>query len=119
MWLRRLYQVPTTRELISMDSARREFTPAQRRFLRLRDRHCRTPWCEAPIRHADHVVGAGSGGATAIDNGQGYCEACNYAKQAPGWRNRVVARAGPHEVEITTPTGHRYRSRAPDPPRAA
>lgn len=119
MWLRRLYLSPDARTLVGMDSVRRVFTPAQRRFLRLRDRYCRTPWCEAPIRHADHVVAVGAAGPTHVDNGQGYCEACNHAKQAPGWRNRVVSRAGLHDVEITTPTGHSYRSRAPDPLRAA
>ena len=119
VWLRRLYTAPRTGALVAMESRRREFTPAQRRFLRARDQTCRTPWCDAPIRHADHVVPAEHGGQTKVDNGQGYCEACNYAKQAPGWRNTITARAGPHEVEISTPTGHRYRSRAPDPPRAA
>jgi hypothetical protein len=119
VWLRRLYTAPDQRSLVAMESTRRTFTPAQRRFIRLRDGVCRTPWCEAPIRHVDHVVAHGAGGATQIDNGQGYCAACNHAKQAPGWTNTVVSRAGPHEVEIVTPTGHRYRSRAPDVPQVA
>jgi hypothetical protein len=119
VWLRRLFAAPGSGELIAMESGRRSFTPAQRRFLRLRDRYCRTPWCGAPIRHADHVLPAADGGVTTVGNGQGYCEACNYAKQARGWRTEVVPGPGPHQVEITTPTGHRYRSRAPDPPRAA
>ncbi|MDT4925125.1 MAG: hypothetical protein QOG01_2838 [Pseudonocardiales bacterium] len=117
MWLRRLYTEPTTGELAAMDTQRRAFTANQRRFLRLRDQYCRTSWCEAPIRHADHVVPADHGGPTSVYNGQGYCEACNYAKQAPGWRTRLVAGpTGAHEVEIITPTRHRYRSRPPDPP---
>lgn len=115
-WIRRLYVAPGSGELIAMESRRRTFTAAQRRFLRVRDQTCRTPWCDAPIRHADHVDPAIDGGPTTVGNGQGYCEACNYAKQAPGWRTRVISRSGPHRVEITTPTGHRYRSRAPDPP---
>lgn len=118
-WVRRLLRAPGTGELIAMESRRRAFSPAQRRFLRLRDQLCRTPWCDAPIRHADHVVPADAGGPTAVDNGQGYCEACNYAKQAPGWRQTVTSRAGPHEVAITTPTGHAYSSRAPNPPGAS
>lgn len=53
-------------------------------------------------------------------NGQGYCQACNNAKQAPGWLMYPVAtRDGPHQVSITTPTGHHYSSRAPDPPGCA
>jgi hypothetical protein len=54
-----------------------------------------------------------------VRNGQGYCQACNHAKQAPGWRTRTDPEPGPHTVDITTPTGHHYRSRAPDPPRTA
>lgn len=53
-------------------------------------------------------------------NGQGYCQACNNAKQAPGWLMYPVAtRDGPHQVGIITPTGHHYSSRAPDPPGCA
>jgi hypothetical protein len=116
-WLRRLYTSAGSGQLIAMETRRREFTPAQRRFLRLRDQFCRTPWCDAPIRHADHVIPAEHGGATTIENGQGYCQACNHAKQAPGWTTTpVLSRAGPHQVDITTPTGHRYTSNAPDPP---
>jgi hypothetical protein len=114
-WLRRLFRAPHCGEVIAMESRRREFSPMQRRFLRLRDQICRTPWCDAPIRHTDHVVPVEQGGATTVDNGQGFCEACNYAKQAPGWRQVVSSRAGPHEVLTTTPTGHTYSSRAPDP----
>ena len=52
------------------------------------------------------------GGETSGRNGQGLCEACNYAKEAVGWTARP--RPGPgHVVETTTPTGHSYRSRAP------
>lgn len=119
-WLRRLYVSPDDGQLVAMDSRRRTFTSAQQRFLRVRDAGlCRTPWCEAPARHADHVQPSELGGPTRIDNAQSYCASCNYAKQAPGWSMRVESRAGPHEVVLTTPTGHRYRSRAPDPLRAA
>ena len=50
-----LYTDPATGTLVDVDSKRRLFTPAQRRHLILRDRYCRTPWCGAPIRHADRV----------------------------------------------------------------
>jgi hypothetical protein len=117
MWLRRLYTAPESGQLIAMDSTQRFFNPAQRLFIRLRDQHCRTSWCEAPIRHTDHIQPADHGGPTTVQNGQGYCEACNYTKQAPGWVTRRIERDdGVHEVETTTPTGHHYRSRAPDPP---
>lgn len=118
-WIRRVFTNPKTGELAAMDSRRRHFTPTQRHFIRLRDAGtCRTPYCGAPVRHTDHIRAAEHGGPTTVTNGQGLCEACNYAKQAPGWTARTIASAdGRHEVEIMTPTGHTYRSRAPDPPR--
>jgi hypothetical protein len=119
-WVRRLYTSPTTGELVAMDSRRREFPGLLSRFLVLRDEACRTPWCDAPIRHRDHVVPVALGGETSADNGEGLCEACNYAKEAVGWTAQAArADPGPHTVTITTPTGHRYTSVAPDPPGAS
>jgi Domain of unknown function (DUF222) len=116
-WIRRLYTRPSTDELAAMDSKRRDFGPGQRLFHRLRDQHCRTPYCNAPIRHSDHIQPIEHGGPTSNDNGWGNCEACNYTKQAPGWRTvRIPSPDGRHEVEVITPTGHRYRSRPPDQP---
>jgi hypothetical protein len=114
-WIRRLYTRPTSGQLVALESRRRLFTPGQRRFLRLRDQTCRTPWCEAAIRHTDHVLAHHTGGPTAISNGQGLCAACNHAKQAPGWT------ALPHPdgtITTRTPTGHTYQSRAPNLPGA-
>jgi len=111
-WWRRLYATPATGALVAMDSTRRLFPDGLRRFLRLRDRWCRMPWCDAPVRHGDHVVAAEDGGPTSAANGQGLCEAHNHARQAHGWAARP--RPGPHHtVETTTPTGHRYTSQAP------
>jgi len=112
-WLRRLYTSPETGELLAMDSRQRIFPSALATFLRLRDQWCRTPWCNAPIRHTDHVLDAAGGGPTSAASGQGLCESCNYAKQADGWRHRPTAGPHSHSVDITTPTGHRYRSTAP------
>ena len=109
-WIRRLYAHPRSGDLIAMDSRRRTFTAGQRRFLRLRDQLCRTPWCEAPIRHFDHVTPAEQGGPTSTRNGQGSCEGCNYDKQAPGW----YARSDPDgSITRATPTGHEYVSSPP------
>ena len=93
----------------------RFFTGALAQLIGLRDQICRTPWCDAPIRHHDHVVGVAAGGDTSLVNGQGLCEACNYAKEAHGWR----ARPSPgdrHSVEVTTACGRAYRSGAPPMP---
>lgn len=115
-WLRRVYADAATGELAAIDARRRLFDGPLRQLLVARDQWCRTPWCGAPIRHADHVVPVTQGGPTEVDNGQGLCEACNQTKEAPGWTAWPVRRRYRHEVETTTPTGHRYRSRAPDPP---
>ncbi len=99
-----------------MDSRRRRFDGRLRDFLILRDQVCRTPWCDAPVRHLDHVTPAEHGGPTSATNGQGYCEACNHAKQAPGWTTDPVAGDAGIAVTTSTPTGHSYQSRPPKPP---
>lgn len=115
--LRSLYAGPAG-ALVAMESRAREFPVGLARFLELRDRTCRTPWCDAPIRHHDHITDHAAGGETSADNGQGLCEQCNYAKQAPGWRSTPTT--GPpgrlHEVETILPTGHVVRSSAPPAP---
>jgi hypothetical protein len=115
--LRRLYAAPTG-GLVAMDSVAREFPQGLATFLELRDHTCRTPWCDAPIRHHDHVAEHASRGTTSGRNGQGLCEQCNYVKQAPGWRSRPIT--GPpgdlHSVETRLPTGHTVVSTAPAAP---
>ena len=116
VWLRRLFTRPEDGALVAMESRRRLFPNRLRRFLILRDQTCRTPWCGAPIRHADHVVPVEAGGITSAGNGQGLCVACNHTKQAPGWRARPGPDGAGHTVQVTTPTGHTYTSRPPPPP---
>jgi hypothetical protein len=87
------------------------------RFIDVRDDTCRTPYCDAPIRHHDHATSHHRGGPTKVVNGLGECERCNYAKEAPGWS--VATRCddkGCHTAEFTTPTGARYHSTAPPLP---
>jgi len=106
VWLRRLYTSPGTGELVAMDARSRCFPPGLARFIRLRDRVCRTPWCDAPIRHIDHAHDHHHGGPTTAVNGQGLCQACNHATQAPAWHARPSPSpgAGPgHGIETTTP----------------
>lgn len=113
VFIRRLFTAPGDGEVVGMESRRRPFPAGLRRMLVVRDQVCRTPWCGAPIRHLDHVLPAAAGGPTSIGNAQALCEACNHAKQAPGW----ASRPGPGgAVDTITPTGHRYRSDLPDPP---
>ena len=116
-WIRRLFADPVTGHLITADSRRRTFPPALRQFFATRDQVCRTPWCEAPIRHADHLTPHAAGGPTRLSNGRGTCENCNYIKESPGW----ITTAEPDNIgiTITTPTGHTFRSDPPPPPRSA
>lgn len=131
VWLRRLFTSPDGRDLVAMDSRRRRFTGQLGHLIRLRDQTCRIPFCDAPIRHIDHVERHADGGATSAINGDGLCERHNHVKDLPGWRVGVVATGldpggGAHTIEITTPTGQRHRGSAPpilghgaSPPREA
>lgn len=115
--LRRVYANPTG--IVAMESRSRCFPPGLARLIRTRDHTCRMPYCDAPVRHIDHITPVADGGATTATNGQGLCEGCNHAKQAVGWSTRVVDdRSGRHTVETITPTGYTHRSVAPPPPRA-
>ncbi|WP_193591710.1 HNH endonuclease signature motif containing protein [Paenarthrobacter sp. YJN-5] len=119
VWLRRLYTAPNTGELVGMDSKARLFPPGMRRFIEARDASCRTPYCDAPIRHIDHIVPWQGGGPTSLGNGAGLCEQCNHTKENPGWAAKPLADAsGVHALDLTTPTGHTYRSKAPPLPGA-
>jgi hypothetical protein len=115
--LRRLYAHPRSGALVAMESRARIFPRGLAAFIELRDQRCRTPYCDAPIRHRDHARSWAQGGPTTADNGLGSCERCNYAKEAPGWRvSTSTDENRTHTAEFTTPTGKTYRSAAP--PRA-
>lgn len=119
-FIRRLYTRPEDGQLVRMDSRRREFSGLLRRMVIFRDDVCRSPWCEAPIQHADHADAAAGGGETDWDNASGLCAACNYLKELSGWRHKATADA----LEVVTPTGHHYKTRTrplsgPDPGRAS
>jgi hypothetical protein len=118
VWLRRLFTHPDTGRLVGMDSKQRRVPDGLAALIRARDGGvCRTPYCDAPIRHTDHTVPDHAGGETSEPNLGGRCEYCNHAKEAPGWRARPgPSRHGPHTIEHTTPTGHRHRSHAPPLP---
>jgi hypothetical protein len=111
--LRRLYRHPKTGALAAMESRSRCFPRGLAKFIGLRDRTCRTPYCDAPIRHRDHAQPRNRGGPTSAENGLGMCERCNYVKEAPGWRVTAGEENGVHTAEFVTPTGTHYRSTAP------
>ncbi|WP_323793634.1 DUF222 domain-containing protein, partial [Nocardioides sp.] len=67
-WIRSLYADPTGR-LVAMTRRQRFVTGGLADFLKLRDQGiCRTPWCDAPIRHTDHITPAAVGGQTTESN---------------------------------------------------
>ena len=112
--LRRLYRHPTSGALIAMESRSRRFPKGLAGFIDLRDDTCRTPYCDAPIRHHDHATPDAHGGPTTAHNGLGLCEACNYTKEAPGWQvSTTTDHHGTHTAQFTTPTGTRHQSNAP------
>jgi hypothetical protein len=114
-WLRRLYATPDTGRLIAMDSHRRVFPAGLAKFIEVRDQFCRTPGATPPSGTSTTPNHTTQDGATSEQTGNGLCAQCNYARQAPGWE--VRPQDGPrHTLDITTPTGHRYRSTAPAPP---
>ena len=120
-WLRRVYTDPGGR-LVATSSTSRFFAGGLAAVLRVRDQGlCRTPYCDAPIRHLDHVTPAAGGGPTTLGNGQGLCEACNHAKTTGALRQSVTAdpATGRHTVTTSTPGGHAYTSTAPPPPTPA
>jgi hypothetical protein len=106
--LRRLYRHPKSGQLVAMESRSRRFPKGLAKFIDLPDQMCRTPYCDAPIRHRD--------GPTSAKNGLGDCERCNYTKEAPGWSVTAGTENGAHTARFETPTGHRYRSTAPSLP---
>ena len=115
-WLRSIYVDPQGR-LLATTAAARFHPQGLAALLRAREQGiCATPWCDAPVRHIDHITPHADGGQTSLDNGQGLCARCNHAKQAPGWTQAVTEVEGRHAVETTTPTGHTHVSVAPAPP---
>ena len=117
-WWRRLFTAPSG-QLVGGDPTRRRFDGWLARLIGLRDQTCRDPFCDAPIRHLDHIHRWSDGGPTTLANGRGTCARGNLVREMPGWQVTLV-HAGqlsePHTVQVTTPTGHSYLSRAPNPP---
>ncbi len=115
--VRRLYARPATGALVAMESRARLFPRGLAAFIRFRDQRCRTPYCDAPIRHLDHARSWVAGGPTDAGNGLGLCERCNYVKEVAGWSVRPgVDETSSHTAQFTTPTGTTYRSGAPPLP---
>jgi hypothetical protein len=93
--------------VIGGDTRRRYFTGRLAALIRARDGHrCREPYCDAPIRHIDHIRRWADGGRTTFGNGRGLCAFHNHVRETPGWGARTTT----HGIDTITPTGHVYTS---------
>ncbi|MFV8402629.1 HNH endonuclease [Dermabacter hominis] len=132
---KRIFTSATTGEVLAMDSRSRLFPKALAELVRLRDRTCRGPYCNAPITHIDHIHRHAQNGPTNITNAQGLCTRCNLAKEAltvthththtnqiPTSPQKEPARIEPEKstedtstttTTWTTPTGRTYTSTTP------
>ncbi|XAS76053.1 DUF222 domain-containing protein [Dermatophilaceae bacterium Sec6.4] len=90
--LRRLFTTPHDTDLVRMETTARTYTGLLRELITLRDEVCRTPYCDAPIRHIDHIQPHAAGGPTSYNNGQGLCANCNYTKEHPDWQPAITTR---------------------------
>ncbi|GGF97080.1 hypothetical protein GCM10007304_08820 [Rhodococcoides trifolii] len=114
--LRRLYASPASGELVAMEAKSRTFPAGLRRWIEFRDQVCRTPFCDAPIRHGDHIVEDSRGGPTSAHNGAGLCAHCNQVKNQPGWFSAPMDAPGRHTYRLLTPSGREFESTAPPLP---
>lgn len=105
LWIRRLFTDPMDGTTVAVDPRRRLFPRSMARHITVRDRSCRQPYCDSPIREVDHVVPYADGGPTTIENGQGVCLRGNKLKELPGWS---TSRRKDGSTVVVTPTGHRY-----------
>ena len=83
--------------VIGGDSRRRTFDGALETFIRARDgNRCTAAYCDAPVRHIDHIQRWADGGRTTFMNGRGYCEFHNHAREPLRAECRVRGR--PHRA---------------------
>lgn len=101
---------PFTGVVLAVDRYRP--TPAQERFVKTRDRHCRMPGCRMPARRCqlDHNHEAHDGGPTAIGNLACLCTRHHTLKTETEWTIRQHADG---RLELISPSGRAYGD---DPP---
>lgn len=104
IFIRRMFTRVTDGQLVGAECRGRAFTGRLRQMVVFRDDLCRTPWCDARIKHADHADSYATGGETSWENGSGLCAACNYAKEHPGWTHKATAEG----LNVITPSGQEH-----------
>lgn len=110
VWDRVMYD-PVTAVVVTVD--RYQPSPAQRRLLEARDRHCRFPGCRMPARRCqvDHNHEHHEGGPTSIDNLACLCVRHHTMKTETEWTVRQLPGG---RLEWSSPTG---RTHLDEPPR--
>jgi hypothetical protein len=109
VWNRVMYD-PVTAVVVTVD--RYQPTPAQRRFLEARDRHCRFPGCRMPARRCqvDHNHEHHEGGKTSLCNLACFCVRHHTMKTETDW---TVWQLPGGNLEWTSPSGRSYLERPP------
>ncbi|KAB1643412.1 HNH endonuclease signature motif containing protein [Gulosibacter chungangensis] len=113
----RVFNHPVTGHVVAVD--RYQPTPAQRRFIQIRDVTCRLPGCMRPAARCeiDHTHPASEGGATSLENLASLCKSHHVLKHEKPW---TVTNLGNGVLEWRTPLGQvvtsEPKSYAPPPP---
>jgi len=96
---------PATGEPLAVDRYRP--TAQLKRFLHVRDEHCRFPGCTRPpwTCDKDHTIDAALGGATSEENLGDFCRPHHIVKHHTLWR---VKQLGHGILQWTSPTGRHY-----------
>lgn len=109
--LRRLYAHPRAGAPVAMESRARLFPRGLAAFIELRDQRCRTPYCDAPIRHRDHARPWAKGGPTTADNGLDRASAATAPRRRTVGESRRIC-TKPTRTQLNSP---RQREQAIDP----
>lgn len=98
----RILTHPITGSALACD--RYQPTESLKRFLAVRDEHCRFPGCRQPIGRCDldHTIPASEGGETSIGNLAALCRRHHVLKHNSAWRVRQL---GGGILEWTSPDG--------------
>jgi hypothetical protein len=123
-WWRRLFTAPSGQTgrsgpIVGGDPTRRLFDGWLAKLIRLRDQTCRDPYCEAAIRHIDHITRHADGGITIYTNGRGRLR----TRQLHSRNARMAHQPHRHRPSRHTahhPDHHTHRPSLPQPrPRPA
>jgi hypothetical protein len=97
------------------DSVQRTFTGVLAELIKIRDGgRCTAPFCDAPIRHIDHITKWRDGGRTEFNNGRGLCAFHNHLREigttASRPRKQRKRRSSPEGASRVRPPGRPHHS---------